>query len=352
MAPPVAEPPPPFKAQASQPQPLSRDLPACGRRDRDIASPNRPPRSCKPITSRKYVPLYNTIAHQILVLEDQACGVPDESFQLLDNLITEAKRTMQYSPSVDAAMRRQEAERISHGIANLLRSRGFRLHVPVDTLGDALFPNRSIPQVEYLFDCDTSSFLYMAIAEQLGASLALVEMTLPSGAGHNVVRWNIGSGEYLHWDTNGQTECVIPSGQPPYQGVGMSTQQVFGYVYSLRALAWKRRGIFARALEDNRAAITRWPTSPMGRNNLAWLIVTKKELQTPELKQEALAQALEAVRIHRMTNYLGTLACAHAAVKNFEEAKRLAAEATAMPDGDILDGAIERFARGADCTGL
>jgi len=194
------------------------------------------------------------------------------------------------------------------------------LKIGVKTLSDALAPFRSAPKNEYLFDCDTGSLIYISIAEEIGLPISLVEITLPGGAGHNYIRWNFDADNHLDWDTNGRSQCRTPSDLSQWQGVSMTRSEVLGYSIAIRAGSWKKEGNLARAIQDYGAAIWLHQRSPEARNNLAWLYVTNRGLQSIKPEKEALRLALEAVKIEEQANYLDTLACAYAANGDFGKA--------------------------------
>jgi len=303
--------------------------------------------------NRTYKRKYQTIGHEILDIESEACGVPDEAYKLLDELIDHASSIQLPPPTAAPGSKRQRVVALAKGIAQLLIAKGFELYIPTKTLGDALSTAAGSPPSKHLFDCDTGSLMYMSIAQHLGFSTWLVEVTLPSGSGHNYVRWALDGGETLDWDTNGQAECKTPAGQQSYQGVSMSTDAVKGYIHWLRGSAWKEQGELDRARADYKTASALDPTSPHPFNQLAWLIVTEKALQKPALKAEALAAATRAVEIHRLPNYLDTLACAHAAQGDFSTAEKVASEALAGDsENQEFQSRLKRFKAKQDCVGL
>jgi tetratricopeptide (TPR) repeat protein len=212
-----------------------------------------------------------------------------------------------------------------------LRAYGFALFIPVKTLADALWPNNPSPGPgRYLFDCDTGSFIYLSVADALGLTAHLVDITLPSGSGHNYIEWAIGQGSRLDWDANGQSECQTPANLPAYEGRAMSRDETLGYAYYLRALTRRDSGQLRLALEDYHHAEQLRPNSPDAWNNAAWLISTHQELSgQPALVAEAMNSAQKAIHFNRSANYLDTLACAFAAAGKLTEAAALEAEAVA-----------------------
>jgi hypothetical protein len=133
------------------------------------------------------------LGFDILDSESEACFVPDQEYQLLDQLIDAVEQQVHFDPHLtDPEQRVNQARTIGEVISHELTRRGFALYIPTDTLNDALINRHlSTESEQYVFDCDTGSLIFMTIAQNLGASTFLVDITLPSGKGHNYVQWQL-----------------------------------------------------------------------------------------------------------------------------------------------------------------
>jgi tetratricopeptide (TPR) repeat protein len=136
------------------------------------------------------LPEFQTIAHEMLRVEAESLSrVPD--YAVLETLLREARRGIPAAPPFDRA----DALDILNQIAALLHAHHVRI-------GDAMLLSHTLtaqtnatPPI-YIGDCDTLSFLYLAIGEVLGLPLRLV--SLPE---HVFVRWEFEDGGYLNWET-------------------------------------------------------------------------------------------------------------------------------------------------------
>lgn len=312
------------------------------------------PRACAKSSARTYKPRYSTIGHRILDLESEACGVPDSAYQLLDDLIARADAKNWGPMPSDATARRDFALKVSADIGQLLVDGGFELYIPVRTLADALTPNRTSPKTTYLEDCDTASFIYLSIAEQMKLPMSLVEIQLSSGSGHNYVRWQLDQNSMLDWDTNGRYECVTPTNQPAWEGRSLTPDDLMAYVLTIRSSLWKKSGELEKALVDLRRTMALDPGHPDAFNNLTWLIVTNAQLQSKKLRSEALGAAKRAIELNRTSNVLDTLACAYAANGDYAAAQTTAKQATELAVGDQKERFLARltkFLNKKNCVG-
>lgn len=339
---------------------LSRELPAlkfCG----DMYEPpfaigKGGPRTCGAAVPRKYTPRYKGIGYEILDSESQACFVPDQEYRLLDEIVDAVVKNVKYNPGLtDRQVKIEQARQISKKISETLKGRGFALDIPTRTLSDALIDRNPPGQPElHAFDCDTGSFIFLTVAENLGAPVSLVEITLSSGSGHNYVRWQIDDQTSFDWDMNGQSECATPPNLASYEGRSMTRSETLGYALSIRAELWKDRGMFEPALSDFREAMKLYPQAPISYNNFAWLIATKEVPDRKKLQQEALAAAERAVTIARKPNYLDTLACVYALIGNFPQAIKIQSEVVEEEPGNSeFKERLNLFAspKPRDCTG-
>lgn len=314
------------------------------------------PRKCQSPVARNYIPKYSGIGYEILNIDSEACFVPDELYRMLDELIGEALKKISYSQSLASRSEKlEQVRRVSKQIGEILTQHNFSLYMPTDTLSDALtLRNKPEEPERHIADCDTMSFIYLTIAENLNLPLSLVEINLPNGAGHNYVRWQIEDGLILDWDTNARAECAAPEKLQAFQGKSMKRAQVMGYVYAIRAAVKAGHADFYGATVDYQTSIKLYPESPFASNNLAWMLATKNFEGRDKLAIEALAQAGRAVAIERRANYLDTLACTFALNRDFESAIRYEKDALALdPKAEYMQR-LKRFMsqNKQDCTGI
>src|SRR5262245_26806216 len=173
---------------------------------------------------------YNTIAHEILNIESASSLVTGEMYQFVDDLIDKARaripHRIKYSlDEIRVALRTIDEILIEKNVVYPANESGMGY---VDQLSDGLRPRKMNPaeitalaehrhnkrraeriranasQPFYVNDCDTTSFLYLAVAEILGMPLFLVELP-----GHNFVRYENGATR-LDWETMDAVE--IPAG--------------------------------------------------------------------------------------------------------------------------------------------
>ena len=310
------------------------------------------PRPCQTGT-RHYHPRNTGIGFRILDIESEACFVPDSSYALLDSVIDETLAAIQTKGMNKANFDQSALVSLNKLIGGILANHNFGLYVPTETLADALAARNSVGEAErHLIDCDTSSMIYLSIANNLKLHASLVEITLKSGAGHNYVRWPLAGGGYLDWDTNGRAQCVTPTGLASYEGKAMSESQVFGYVYGMRGDQQVKSGNFAAAAADFRRSWSMYPESPKSTNNFAWLYATKLFPGRDDLKDEAISSAKRSVSIERSANNLDTYACVLAAAAQFSDAIAIAAEAIAIEGKEEFKERLAMLKSGRDCIGV
>lgn len=331
-------------------------LPACGTLYKEPfgTKADATPRLCVAPTPRTYVPRYSGIGYDLLSSESEACFVPDELYLTLDQIVADAKREIKLVPTAEPSAKRRQAREVSATIGQILVDHGFTLYIPTDTLGDALVKRNGIGEAErHVVDCDTSSFIYLTVAENLGVHLSLIEMNLPSGNLHYFVRWDLAGGGSLDWDTNGRAECQAPPNLPAFQGKPMTAKQILGYERVLRAELWKRRQKWDNALDDFRLAAAAYPESPLVWNNLAWLVATRNVSDRDKIAAEALAAAQRSLSMVRTANSLDTLACVWALRGDYKAARQTEEDALRLDPGNTeYSDRLHRFLVSKDCTGL
>ena len=330
----------------------SKGLPACGTRNAEpFGAPadarSRPCQSGK----RQHQARHTGIGFKIPDIDSEACFVPDHSYRLLDNIVDEVRAGVTAKGIGKLPYDREAIISLNTLIGDTLAKYNFGLYVPTDSLADALAARNKPGQPErYLIDCDTSSMIYLTVANSLKLHASLVEITLQSGAGHNNVRWQLPDG-YLDWDTNGRGQCVTPSGLASHEGRAMSERQVLGYAFGIRGDQQLKRANPGAAIADFRQSISMYPESPKSANNFAWMYATKLFPGREEPKGEAMENTEKAVRIERNANNVDTYACVLAAVGRFSDAVTIATEAVAMDDSDVFRDRLAKLKAGQDCIG-
>ena len=309
-------------------------------------------RICGPAdASRNYTSRYSGLAYELLAKESDACFVPDEYYKLMDSLIDDVLAVIGDGGAATA----DRARRVSTTIGEVLVRRGFAYYTPIDTLGDT-FERRQTPDGSalYVFDCDTSTIIYLTIAENLGLRASMVEIEWPSGdSGHFYVRWHLADGAWLDWDTNGRYECQTPSDQPRQLGKALTRDEAVGYSLTLSANALERKGDYRKAIADLRQAQKLYPNSATAANNFAWLVATRDFPGRMSLGREALKASKRAVKLVNKPNHLDTLACVYALVGNFDRAIATIEEAARRePTDTFRDHRDLLRLRGPNCTGL
>jgi tetratricopeptide (TPR) repeat protein len=311
-------------------------------------------RICEKNGVRNYIPHNRGIGFEALDLESKACFVPDESYRLLDDIVDDSvarvSRVKAANPSMSPA---DFATAIGRETGNVLQDKGFQLQIPTNTMGDALFAQNDPGQPPvHIFDCDIGAMIVMTVAEKAALPASLVEITLPSDAGHNYVQWQLRGGVQVNWDTNARSECKTPAGLPSYEGVAMTHEKTIAYILSIRASIWEKQSNFNQALQDYQDAMTH-TSSPGVFNNFAWLVATRDMPQRARYKDQALDAAKKAVGLKRSANYLDTLACAYAYAGSYKDA--IASETEVVQQNpsqqykarlDLFTGAVPK-----DCTG-
>jgi tetratricopeptide (TPR) repeat protein len=322
------------------------------------------PRSATKVPRR-----YETFAHRVLDLDAEEAPVAAERYALLDGMIDDVKRRVAFDPIADQKVRRRQAERILQAIDEVFTERNF-LYPPEDydvvSLRSALAPQRyTDKELErilrvgvnkrrasharahadgpfYIIDCDISSFIYVGIVEALGVQdLHLVD--LPD---HMFVRWELGDGSHLNWDTN-DAEVVSDKEYASDYRLGkrlrkgrvylasMTAREAEGFVLFLRATRLEEReGGEALAIADLERARELYPQSTQVRAELAWLYATAAGVSA-DRRREAVGLAQGAVELEpECGDFWDSLAAAHGANGDFERAVTCARRAEKLAEGE------------------
>jgi hypothetical protein len=317
-----------------------------------VRAPAAPETMTAPAPPR-YVRRFNTFAHRMLDLESEVSAVPDSKYELLDQILADAARSIVINPLESTpALPRTKALAVLLEIDRILAEHSV-IYPPgdwIDTLGDGLEPHRLSDQdalaaishahtdrrkrlirehqseVFYYMDCDILSFMYMAIGEVIGFDLKLVETPH-----HNFVRYLLDEHDYIDWETTWpmETSDAVYSGpeltslavQERAYLATMTASETLGYFYLLRGKRWKdlKPPNLERAAADYRLAMQLYPQSSGPRNSLAWLYLSVPGFSVKKL--DVVQLALRAVSIDPLDGeILDTLACAYAESCDFGKA--------------------------------
>jgi tetratricopeptide (TPR) repeat protein len=316
-------------------------------------------------------PRRKTVAHDLLEIEKPLGTVTPPMTDLLDSLIESARKQLGVRPAADnLSAQRTYALASLRRIDELLTATNF-VYAPHDhmatSLSDALTPRplsgnllnqvlwhsgnaRRSAQISarrnqnfYLADCDTVSFLYVAIGEALDLPIAMVEVH-----SHNFVRWYLSDREYYNWETvyarTRTDRDFIRDYRVPQAAIDngaclsrMTRDHVLGYGRCITAAGLEAKDNHAAAQEQYRLALKVYNKSPLPWNNLAWSLTTCPD---PRLRdgKEAVRLATEAVTRYSTANSLDTLACAHAEGGDFDKAVQTAHQAWSRDpaNGELL----------------
>ena len=316
-----------------------------------------------------YKPKYDTIGHDILRGEAALGQVTDEMFRLLDKLIDEAKTAIP-APGSDQAAALDRLKKID----DLLISHGF-VYPPVgltQLLSDGMTP-RTVegPELQrilnnphnarrrayimahaadpfYYVDCDTASFLYLAIADECHLPVYLVEVPT-----HNFVRWYVSAVDYVNWETmDGLTRTdeyykagyAIPE-ELVANGVflsKMTKQDTLGYCHFCVGGTWEQKKQWKKAIDEYTHSTQQYGRTPGAWNNLGWVLVTARDAKIRD-GRKAISFAQKAVSIWRSANSLDTLGCAYAEAGDFGKAVEIETEAYQLdPNPEFLKN-LEAF---------
>ncbi len=293
----------------------------------------------------------DTIAHKVLALEAALPNRPNVEPEL-NYIIGEAVKAigaLQVDKIADEETRALATFQI---IQDTLVHNGY-YHQPgyyPSNLTDVL----ALPG--HLFDCDTGSYIYISIAQRLDFPVAMVEIEVPgepSGRGfgdHNFVRWTLSDGRKVDWDPNDQRRRWGDVEDGLY-GYAWSENQLLGYVYFTRGIGWADITHHSEAIADYEQSIALFPEYPKARNNIAWLLSTKRELQSLGREADALAYAQEAVQLQPSPNQRDTLACAYAINGDFEKAVEVQLGVVRDEPADVFKRRLEMLQRDENCLG-
>ena len=193
------------------------------------------------------------------------------------------------------------------------------------------------------FDCDTSSFIYLAIAEKLEIPLYFIEVkNFGEALNHNFVRWDLGGGVWIDWDTNDRRVREVSKPQGIY-GTSYTPKMLHSYLIFLQGLEWKRQNKLSKEIAAYRVAMMIDAGLPHAANNMAWAFVENLQAQKFVSAKEALKCAEFAVQTDRDPNFLDTLAAVHAELGDFDRAVLIQEEVVREKPTDEFKKRLEGY---------
>jgi tetratricopeptide (TPR) repeat protein len=297
----------------------------------------------------------NNIARRILQLDAQVKPVTASMSQLLDDVMAEACAAIGKLPrSQDGRWDRAFAVAALKCIDAALIRRGFLYPDAgaVDLLADGLTPfqmsvtrrpsfeaqphnkrrgamiAQKFPGPFYALDCDTASFIYLGIAEEMKLPLHLVVIpAFNRKTAHAFLRWREGS-HILDWETMDGAVATddsyikdwkISSAEVEAGSAlaDLSSDEVIGCEHYLLAVQYERRRSFEEALRELSLALTLYPQSLDARREFAWVTATSPNLPLRQ-NNEAIADALFVLRQVDDPDARDTLAAAYASAGKFD----------------------------------
>lgn len=298
------------------------------------------------------------IGWQILKLEAEIRPDRDseKAFQTLRNIVDDCCAAVcKISPKPKSGWNQRYAVAVLKSIDLTLINRGFVYPDDggVDLLTDALTPvqmaesrrsafeiashnRRRIQMIAEKFpgpffaaDCDTASFIYLAVADRLNLPLRLVQIpSFNRHAGHTFIRWREGS-HSVDWET--MDGIVAPEGHFKQWRItkaevaakaalaDLDSEAVMGCAHHLVALQCERRHESQRALSELSVALKLNPLNLDARREFAWLAATSADSSARQ-KSEAIEHARFVLRLVDDPDAHDTLAAGYASVGRFDEA--------------------------------
>ena len=304
--------------------------------------------------------LPNNIGRVILDIEAGIPGRPNVGNQL-DDLVGLAVDEIQRSSSTGQNLdEKQKAVHIFSAIARALKNANYR-HQP------GTYP-KSLTSVlsssDKLFDCDTGSFIFLAVADALRLPVSMVEVEVPDYSparefgDHNFVRWNLSDGDSVDWDPNSES-LRIGDKKTEIYGYSWSRTQLKGYAFFVRGRAWEeyaqvekqdRRRYFENSLADYDQSVRLFSQYLKNKNNIAWLLSTRRELHYLDREKEALQLANEVISLNDTANSKDTLACAYALNQDFPAALQVQMQVIAQyPKVESFSTNFKNIKDGKNC---
>lgn len=327
---------------------------------------------------------YNTIAHRLIKLEeavlDKKSDFFDKKYKLLDSVLTYTSKKIEPIIKASKLIKEDKSRLVLNEIHKSLTELGFITFINTNLISNSFteltaydrnrlttyyskildkrtnnsnhyyyLPTKSgtfyetIYQRQYFdknktlkffpVDCDTGAILYLSIGELFKLPIHLVE--IPN---HNFVRLYYENDKYINWDNNTAQEITDQEYMDGLSRTSSSTftysQRVLGgflkdmnekgiiaYYNTLLAIEFEKQNEFKKAEYLYKKALKIRPNSTLVMNNLAYLYLTNKQLNTKKNIETALKLSRKVINIEPHDyNNLDTYACACSAIGDFENA--------------------------------
>lgn len=347
--------------------------------------PNLAPAAPLSAPNPNYQRKYDTLAHRFLDEEKSVGPVTPSMYALLDVLIDEARASLpKYPDKMPPGQAGELAKQALTGIDCILLRHGFVYpgHGAVQLLSDGLSPllysnadelaelknqaynirraafiNTRGKGPFYVADCDIGSYLFLAIAEVMGYPLHLID--IPN---HNFVRWELGGGKYINYETMDgfvtddryyRQNWQIPDKFANKGGTfrAMNAAETMAYHDASLAIAWSWRHNYEKMVEYYRRSIALDPGRALSLNNLAWYYAIAPNPQQRN-GAEAIKYAKKAADLLPTSDEFDTLACAYAQAGDFKRALAMEKKAVSInysPYSSDIASHIDLFKQKKPC---
>ena len=263
-----------------------------------------------------------TVAHQALAVEAAAGVITAPKYADLRSKLDKILKTLcEHVRDLSRPSDRGSVERYFDTICKTLYELGYSWqNVRVQYLSEVLGadPEPGEPGHHVRIDCDTSSILYVALAQLQGFPVKMIE--IPK---HNYVRW-IEREISINWDTN---DGKIRNDDQ--QSKLLSSKEIISYWFLIGRRDLRKDSRLSREFAFHALHLS--PRYPEALNNVAWALVVDVDPRKRDAYQ-ALVCARRAVSLSDDANYWDTLAATYAGIQDYDMA--MTAELRAL---DLLD---------------
>lgn len=311
--------------------------------------------------TERYQWKYNTIAHQLLQIEETSeSGIdPDDfdaKYQVLDNTIDHCLKAVK-NHDLSGIKNKEQASILFRLIDSAIFKERFSVCVKVERLSEALTLKKKgsigcyysdqkwgIPyraenytafDTLYHVDCDLLSFVYMGVGEVLKLPFHFVDT--PS---HTFIRWALPDGTSVNWDPNMAKITTDDEYRNGIPGITLSfdkdteanlgylknftKNEIIGYYYFVVGRSLKKERKYAEAQTAYLQSIEYRPSNHTARYCLAFMIIFTGAYHSQEDFLLAEKVAGEAYHIYSEDQeVVETYACSLALLGKFSEAKNI-----------------------------
>lgn len=287
--------------------------------------------------------LKETLTYQFLELESEIHEVPENVYNKLYKIVSDFQFLYEKKFSSSFENNKEQALELLQLIEEVLQQNNLISITPkpVQFLSDGLIPKKltneelgdfsfwlinkkrnSYIQKHrnnnfYKMDCDLYCFLYYCLAELCGFPLTIAEMDQ-----HNYIKWILPQKDdkYINWEAN---EGTVRKKWLPDAHHVMTRDEIKGYFYLIRGIAWMREKKFERAIEDYKLSDHIYKNYHKAKCNLAWVYISEINTLTDDFREKALNLARDAVNLDNHDLSLHVYACALAENEDFVSAIKI-----------------------------